>query len=138
MAGLEHIEIKPGLVMEPGGGLRSSERVVGDEMVRIKLAQRLAHFAPDSGLAIALRIAAGNPDDVRAVSISLRQPSRIRHYVLLIQPPAARNRSPGRHHPDIKAFLGCLANDPIDVVPVIILSGSEVWPGRILFNQRGA
>ena len=115
----------------------------GDQVSGILFLQSRSNNSPHLRMVIAANIAAGDPDDIRAIFVALSQPGSGRFGIVNRQEFLLHHASPGDDHAEVDTRSLSLIRDIVHVIPVIvreriirIVSRRCVRLGRIGIDKR--
>ena len=131
VAGLEHVEVQPFLLMEPQRGRGAPEGVIANQPAWIQLLEQPALPAIQVMAAVAADISAQQPDDVGRVRVALRQEGDVAVDILLVEPSLLHHAAPGRQQGHVQPQLLRHAHHLVHKGPVGGI-------GSVLFHLRQA
>ena len=119
VARLKHIEIQPGFLVKPFGGLGSSEGMKGNQVIGIPLFKGSSNGIPYFRGIIPPDIASIDPDNIRTIAVPFCQKFGIDPCLIFLNESGTYDGPPDRDERHVNSFRGGQIHHKIKIFPII-------------------
>ena len=120
VSALEHVEIQPGGIIEPGCRSRSAAWMESHQVIFVDCLDRGRQCFPFGCLYVTTNITADKPDNVRLVFITFCKELAIGFRLFYIHFATVHRASPYTNHTDVHTFSCSRTDDIIHMIPITI------------------